>query len=354
RLREANDLAEVSGARTHPDREERLARMVGIVLRARGAGGVEEMIEAALTEVRGALSFDRVLFLQVDLEEERLHGKYLFDDTRIDVDVHDITLPLNPDGLIGAALRDGSAQRVDNWATDGELLRYLGVVEVAAAPIVVNQRPLGIVCADYFFLNREITDEDVALLGILGTDLGLAVENLALGRQAAKLRALAAMDELTGVNNRRNLMKLLQKEIDRAKRYGSPLSAVMVDIDHFKKFNDTYGHQAGDTILTEVAQLITAASRDIDIIGRYGGEEFLVILPETHVDQAIVYAERLRAGVEHFGKQSQKAFPRCPLTISVGVTALTRERDGIEQVVRRVDHALYAAKERGRNRVCVD
>ncbi|MHC4861047.1 MAG: GGDEF domain-containing protein, partial [Planctomycetota bacterium] len=175
-----------------------------------------------------------------------------------------------------------------------------------------------------------------------------------LGRQAAKLRALAAMDELTGVNNRRNLMKLLQKEIDRAKRYGSPLSAVMVDIDHFKKFNDTYGHQAGDTILTEVAQLITAASRDIDIIGRYGGEEFLVILPETHVDQAIVYAERLRAGVEHFGKQSQKAFPRCPLTISVGVTALTRERDGIEQVVRRVDHALYAATERGRNRVCVD
>ena len=312
------------------------------------------MFERALREIQRELAFDRVLFLQVDVEEERLHGKYIFDDTRIEIDVHDIALPLNPDGLVGAALRDGTAQCVDNWATDGELLRYLGVVEVAAAPVVVNQRPLGIICADYFFLNREVTEEDVALLGILGADLGLAVENLVLNRQASKLRSLAAKDELTGINNRRNLMKLLQQEVERAKRYGSPLSAVMVDIDHFKRFNDFYGHQAGDTVLMDVAQLIIATSRDIDISGRYGGEEFMVILPETHVDQAIVYAERLRAAVEHFGKEQLRPFPRCPLTISVGVTSLMREHDGIEQVIQRVDHALYAAKERGRNRVCVD
>jgi diguanylate cyclase (GGDEF)-like protein/putative nucleotidyltransferase with HDIG domain len=355
RLGRANAAAaEHIGPRPRTEHHDRLSRVVGIVQHARSSDGVEEMIGSALENLRRALAFDRVLFFQVDLEEERLHGKYLFDDTRIDVDAHDIHLPLNPDGLIGTALKDGAAQLVDNWATDGDLLRFLGVVEVAAAPIVVNQRPLGLVCADYFFVNREVSVDDVALLGILGTDLGLAVENLALGRQAAKLRSLAAKDELTGVNNRRNLMKLLQKEIERAKRYGSPLSAVMVDIDHFKTFNDTYGHQAGDTVLREVAQLITAASRDIDIIGRYGGEEFMVALPETHVDQAIIYAERLRASVEHFGKQSHQNFPRCPLTISVGVTALVRESDGIEQVVRRVDHALYAAKERGRNRVCVD
>jgi diguanylate cyclase (GGDEF)-like protein len=128
----------------------------------------------------------------------------------------------------------------------------------------------------------------------------------------------------------------------------------MVDIDHFKNFNDYYGHQAGDTILMEVAQLIAAASRDIDVIGRYGGEEFTVVLPETHVDQAIVYAERLRSAIEHFGRERRKTYPRCPLTISVGVTSLIRERDDIEKLVQRVDHALYAAKERGRNRVCVE
>lgn len=355
-LRAANGKADraLSGKERRLSLPDRVAEIGQVVRRARRFQTVEEMIEGSLLAIQGGLGLDRVLFLQVDLDEERLQGKWLFDDTRITVDVRDISLPLNPDGLIGTALRDGGAQLVDNWATDGDLLRYLGVVEVAAAAVIVNQQPLGVLSADYFFRNHEITPEDVSLLGILACDLGLAIENLVLSRQASKLRSLAAKDELTGLNNRRNLMKLLQKEIERAQRYGSPLSAVMIDIDHFKDFNDNYGHQAGDVILMEVAQLITAASREIDVIGRYGGEEFLVVLPETHVDQAIVYAERLRSTVEHFGRERQKTYPSCHLSISVGVTSLLRERDDLEQLIHRVDHALYAAKDRGRNRVCVD
>ena len=340
------------GASTSPS--ERLGAVAEVIRRARRFQNVEDMIEGALNSIQKGLGLDRVLFLQVDLDEERLQGKYLFDDTRLQVDVHDISLPLNPDGLLGTALRDGTAERLDNWATDGDLLRFLGVVEVAAAPVIVNQQPIGVLCGDYFFRNHEIGEDEVSLLAFIALGLGLSIENLVLSRQAGKLRSLAAKDELTGINNRRNLMKLLQKEIERAQRYGSPLSAVMVDIDHFKTFNDNYGHQAGDTVLMEVAQRVVAASREIDVIGRYGGEEFLVVLPETHVDQAIVYAERLRSNVEHFGRERQKTFPKCTLTISVGVTALLRDRDDLEQLIHRVDHALYAAKERGRNRVCVD
>jgi len=355
-LREANaKVGEEPSARPEPlTLSERVTAVGEVIRRSRRNKSVEELTEVSLRAIQRSLALDRVLYLKVDLEEEQLQGKYFFDDTHISVDVGEIQLPLNPDGIVGAALRDNSAHRVDNWATDGELLRFLGVVEVVAAPIIVSEQPRGIICADYFFRNREISDMDVSLLGMLAMDLSLSIQSLVLSQEATKLRSLAAKDELTGLHNRRSLMKILQKEIDRAKRYGSPLSAVMVDIDHFKDFNDSYGHQAGDAILQEVTQLIAAASRELDVIGRYGGEEFLIVLPETHVDQATIYAERVRAGIETLGRERRKTHPLCDLTISIGVTSLIREKDDIESFIHRVDHAMYAAKDRGRNRVIVE
>jgi len=356
RLREANAAAarRLTAVQSRPDVLQRMLAVSESTRRARTLHSVDRVIDTALHSVRDGLRLDRILLFEVDLDEEMLRGRRLFDDTHIEVEVEEINLPLNPEGVLGAVLREGAAKRVDNWATDGELLRYLGVLEVGVTPVIVNEQPRWLICADSFFNSGDIEDTDVALLDLLGTELGLAIENLVFSRKAAKLQSLALKDELTGLNNRRNLMKLIQKEIDRAKRYASPLSLVMVDIDHFKDFNDIYGHQAGDTILAEVAQQIAGASRDIDVTGRYGGEEFMVVLPETHVDQAIVYAERLRATTESFGKLSRKSYPRCNLTISLGVTSLLHDRDDIERLIHRVDHALYAAKERGRNRVCVD
>jgi len=346
------------GSKARPngsDPRELIFSVAELVHEFRQVENPDAIVERALDGIQTGMDFDRLLFLQLDSEEGELRGRYLRDRTRLPVDPGTVGVPLNPDGLVGATLRQGIAQRVDNWATDGELLSLLGVVEVAVAPVIVNRQPVGVLCADYFFQNREISDTDVALLGILGTNLGLAVENRVLSRKAFRLKALASKDELTGIHNRRSLMRLLQNEVDRAKRYGSPLSVVMVDIDHFKPFNDTYGHQVGDTILAEVAQLIVKESRDIDIIGRYGGEEFLIALPETHADQGIVYAERLRASVDRYGVETQKLYPDIsPITISAGVTVLQRGDDDIEQLIRRSDHALYAAKDRGRNRVCVD
>jgi diguanylate cyclase (GGDEF)-like protein/putative nucleotidyltransferase with HDIG domain len=357
RLRRENAKARLRPERqaSRPDDLSRTALLGEVIRAARDAESVDVIISNTLDAVQKGLGFDRLLFLQLDPEEGQLRGRYIADETHVEVDPGMVAVRLNPDGLVGVALREGTAQRVDNWATDGDLLRLLGVVEVVVAPIIVKRQPLGLLCGDFFFQNLEITEMDVTLLGILGQDLGLSVENSVLSRQAYRLRSLASKDELTGINNRRNLMRLLQVEIDRARRYGSPLSAVMVDIDHFKPVNDTYGHQVGDTTLAQVAQLIVVESRDVDIIGRYGGEEFTIVLPETHIDQAIVYAERLRVAVDRFGVTTNKTYPDVdPLTISIGVTSLKRDTDDIESLIRRCDHALYAAKKRGRNRVCVD
>ncbi len=345
---------ELGAGSPRPSPASRLALVGEVIRRARRGHNMQDVLRTSLSSIQSGLGMDRLIFLGLDPDDERLLGKYVFDETLMEVEIRGLELPLNPDGVIGAVLRDHRALLVDNWATDGALLGHLGVVEVAAAPLIVNQNSLGIVVVDSLFRNREITDLDVQLLGVLTTHLALAVENLLLDCQVSHLRALAAKDELTGINNRRNLMKLLQKEIERAKRYSSPISVVMVDIDHFKRFNDRYGHQAGDEILAEVAQLIVAVSRDIDVIGRYGGEEFMVVLPETHPDQAIVYAERLRTTIERFGRDSRRDYPECELSISLGVTALTGPEDDLERMIHRVDQALYAAKERGRNRVCVD
>jgi diguanylate cyclase (GGDEF)-like protein len=129
----------------------------------------------------------------------------------------------------------------------------------------------------------------------------------------------------------------------------------MVDIDFFKSFNDTYGHQAGDEVLRVIAQVLVSASREIDIIGRYGGEEFVALLPETSLEQAKVYAERLRARVELRGQDLRTRFSKTkPLTISVGVTqAMPAAGDDVERIIGRADEALYEAKEAGRNRVIV-
>jgi len=186
------------------------------------------------------------------------------------------------------------------------------------------------------------------------TTLGLVLENVALQSEGRTLRALAEKDELTGISNRRNILDLLRREVDRARRYGKPLALAMVDVDHFKSWNDLHGHAVGDMVLQSVAQIITSASREIDAYGRYGGEEFLIVLPETSAEHAIVYAERLRTMIEAHGSELGALYSASSLSVSVGVTQLLARGDDPYQMIQRADAALYAAKKHGRNRVCVE
>lgn len=161
----------------------------------------------------------------------------------------------------------------------------------------------------------------------------------------------ANTDGLTGLNNFRVFSEKLSEELDRAKRYARDLSLLMIDIDHFKSFNDIYGHQAGDHVLKEVARLITGSIRTSDFDARYGGEEFSAILPETTSLQALTVAERMRSRINKHPfllPNGEHVF----VTISIGCAAYPEDADDPESLIKQADKALYLAKETGRNRVC--
>jgi diguanylate cyclase (GGDEF)-like protein len=157
----------------------------------------------------------------------------------------------------------------------------------------------------------------------------------------------ANRDGLTGLFNRRYMDEKLQEEMDRAVRYNRPLSLIMIDIDRFKKINDTYGHQKGDQVLTTVAKILSITSRNMDILCRYGGEEMTFILPETSPDHALVMAEMCRQRIsDNVLKETD-----VKVTISLGVAGVSSHCATVENLIAASDRALYRAKDKGRDRV---
>ena len=169
--------------------------------------------------------------------------------------------------------------------------------------------------------------------------------------QQQQLFALATTDSLTGTYNRRYCLELLQQEVVRSKRYQNPLSFLMIDIDYFKRVNDEYGHVVGDMALKKIAETLLTTCRQGDIVSRYGGEEFFIVLPETALVEASGLAERLRNMTQHSPVQIDNA--ELNLTISIGVSSFSHLDDhkGMEQIINEADQAMYHAKNNGRNRV---
>lgn len=167
----------------------------------------------------------------------------------------------------------------------------------------------------------------------------------------SKVLQYATLDALTNLNNRRQFEVRLKQEIAITKRQKNPLCAMMIDIDFFKKVNDTYGHASGDAVLRTVASIIKEHLRESDIPSRYGGEEFAVLLPYTHIEEAKIVGERLRKAVEETPIPIDKK--NINVTISMGLAEFNVNETG-EELFKRADSALYEAKEGGRNRVCVD
>ena len=177
-------------------------------------------------------------------------------------------------------------------------------------------------------------------------NVAIAVRNAQLMEE---MQALAQIDDLTGLYNRRHLFKLGNHELQRARRYWHPLSVIMIDIDNFKKINDTFGHATGDEVLRTLAENCLARIREVDIMGRYGGEEFVILLPETTVETAYQTAERLRTWIDDGPLRTKAGL--VSLTISAGVAQLDLKMPDLSTLIDRADSALYHAKAGGRNRV---
>lgn len=164
-----------------------------------------------------------------------------------------------------------------------------------------------------------------------------------------KLYRLATTDELTGALNRRRFFELAGSEVQRAHRYGRPLSVIMLDADYFKKINDRYGHPAGDAVLVSIVQICQSCLRTSDFIARFGGEEFAICLPETDIDMARMVAERIRLSIA--GNQVLHEGEAISFTLSLGVASVEAPDDTITILLSVADQALYRAKSEGRNRV---
>lgn len=165
-----------------------------------------------------------------------------------------------------------------------------------------------------------------------------------------ELDALATTDGLTGIANRRTFQVCLEAECLRTSRYPAPLALMMLDVDHFKSLNDTYGHQAGDEVLKAMGRLLASSSRNTDFVARYGGEEFAVILVNTDKSAAMGAAERLRARIE------AERWPHRAVTASIGIASWGAGADNADELIRQADKALYFSKKHGRNQVmhCLD
>jgi two-component system, cell cycle response regulator len=215
----------------------------------------------------------------------------------------------------------------------------------AAYPVVTNDRLVGLLALGGKSIVR-MPPESAGFLGQVANQSYIVMEN---SRLFERVRNLSIRDGLTGLSNHRHILELLQEEFDRKGRDQEPFSVLMIDIDHFKRVNDEHGHPAGDAVLREVAAVIQGCLRTIDSVGRYGGEEFLVVLPRTPHDEAMQTAERVRSQVGAHVFRAQEAGLR--VTISVGVaTASAPGTHTTEAMIREADAALYRAKSAGRDR----
>ena len=211
-------------------------------------------------------------------------------------------------------------------------------------PLMIEKEVVGV-------LNINDVDQDpfnvndLDFILNLSEFIAMSISNAVLYEQTNKL---AVTDGLTGISNRPSVEKSLQIEFERSKRYNSPLSLILLDVDHFKDVNDTYGHQKGDEILIAFASLLKKACRANDIAARYGGEEFIMVLPQSNARGAFKIAERVREEmmkISFTGNESNFA-----VTVSCGVAELNKDYESINKLIAAVDQALYEAKNGGRNR----
>lgn len=211
-----------------------------------------------------------------------------------------------------------------------------------AVPLIVEKELMGILTME------DLKEKDFEKFIIVAGQFALEMKKAILYE---KVEELALTDGLTGLFVRRHFLKRLKEEIERSKRHKLTLALIMLDIDNFKKCNDNYGHLVGDVVLKEIAVIIKGNTREVDLAGRYGGEEFCIALPETDKEGSMQVAERIRSAVENkkisaYGESAQ-------VTISVGLAVYPKDEREMMELIQAADEALYAAKRDGKNKICV-
>lgn len=308
----------------------------------------KEVVAITLRSVRKDFGYDRVCFLQIDSGQRSLKvvgasgsdGMPQMRGLEIEIRPEFTTILDCLRGKIPVLLSDNSC-------AEGRVVSRFHSNEIGIVPVLSRNTIIGVLEVDNFESHRPIDHEDLATLTIITSELGLALEN---ARRFQEVQTLAYQDGLTGIHNRAYLNVALSDCFKRARNLEISLAVGMVDVDFFKKFNDSYGHLHGDSVLKLLASTMKKISRPTDHVGRYGGEEFMFVLESTSPQDAYCFGERLRKEVEKLGQLLVKRFPERALTVSIGVASFLPEMSAVSDLVRKADKALYQAKNAGRNR----
>jgi len=244
------------------------------------------------------------------------------------------------EGIAGRVFLTGQPMIVNNTREDSLFIESETsyVRSIACISMVVYNDVIGVINVTNKKNGKEFTEQDIRTLKAVADQAAVAVNK-------AQLWDMAVTDSLTGLYVRRYFMVKLQEEVHRAERYDKILSIIMADLDRFKDINDTFGHDAGDRALEAISQLLKKNIRDVDTISRYGGEEFVMLIPDADKDAAFNLAERLR---EELARIDLSPLP--PITVSLGISTYPQDGTEIEVLIKKADAAMYAAKKAGRNR----
>lgn len=259
------------------------------------------------------------------------------------------------EGVAGRVFESGEPVLVENVEKDPRFQRRNrarhSTKSFVSLPIEVGDGTIGVLNLSDKSSGEVFAEEDLRKLEAVAVQATMAIERSTYYQQSVELRQISITDPLTGLLNRRYFQERLAEEVERASRHEHALSLIMVDIDHFKPYNDSNGHPAGDRALVQVAKALRTSVRTIDVVSRFGGEEFAVILPQTRKQEACEIAERIRSEVEALYIAGEEGLPNKRLTISLGVAAFPEDCHDLKSLVQRSDQALYRAKDEGRNRV---
>ncbi len=254
------------------------------------------------------------------------------------------------EGAAGRVAETGQPLIVDNYTGWEHAIVPFSEEEepfnLLSVPVILQGELLGVVQVTRNTQNSLFSNHDAELLGLFANQVAIALENIRLYEE---IQQIAIRDALTGLYNRRGLFEVAEREIDRALRYQRPLSLCLLDIDHFKQVNDTYGHLVGDEVLVRLAQILNHKIRTIDVAGRYGGEEFILLAVENDIESAGKLAERLCKFIS--GRPMSSSVEGVSITVSIGVVQMSESICDLTSLIQAADQALYLAKNSGRNQV---
>ncbi len=262
------------------------------------------------------------------------------------------------EGIAGKVAEFGEPFLVEDVENDPRIkqknrLRYK-TRSFVSVPVRIEDRIIGVLNLSDKITGEAFDEDDLKLIQSFATQAAIVMERNSFYTQIEELRRLSITDPLTGLLNRRYLLDRLEEELSRSQRHGRLFSLLMLDIDGFKDYNDTFGHPMGDRALKAISEAILNSVRSIDIVSRYGGDEFMVILPETDKALAVSIAERLKSDVgktELANSLTDAGLSPSNLTLSIGIASYPEDGNTTEMLIEHVDKALYLAKNKGRNRI---